>query len=88
MFVNVFQNKFNNKLHANKYVSYIGNDYGVCCPASLKIQKTGTCPVEIEKYEECGNTCTHDLECPSIQKCCNTERCGSSCANPKNVTGK
>lgn len=63
-----------------------GNDYGVCCPASLKIQKAGTCP---EKHEgECGQLCSHDLECPSVQKCCGSEECGSSCVHPKNVTGK
>ncbi|CAG9764049.1 unnamed protein product [Ceutorhynchus assimilis] len=64
-----------------------GNDYGVCCPASLKIQKTGQCPIKVEdKNLECGNLCTHDLECPSVQKCCQTEQCGSSCMHPKNVT--
>ncbi|KAJ8953040.1 hypothetical protein NQ314_007414 [Rhamnusium bicolor] len=62
------------------------NDYGVCCPASLKIQKTGTCPATTEN--ECGSMCTHDLECPSVQKCCHTEQCGSSCIHPKNVTGE
>ncbi|CAH1111232.1 unnamed protein product [Psylliodes chrysocephalus] len=63
-----------------------GNDYGVCCPASLKIQKTGSCPIDIEKHQHCGAMCTHDLECPSVQKCCNTEQCGQSCVHPKNVT--
>ncbi|XP_074036900.1 uncharacterized protein [Leptinotarsa decemlineata] len=62
-----------------------GNDYGVCCPASLKIQKTGTCPVETET-NQCGSMCTHDLECPSVQKCCRSEQCGSSCVHPTNVT--
>ncbi|KAK9721248.1 WAP-type (Whey Acidic Protein) 'four-disulfide core' [Popillia japonica] len=63
-----------------------GNDYGVCCPASLKIQKTGTCPIHNEKLLDCGVMCTHDLECPSIQKCCETKQCGLSCVHPKNVT--
>ncbi|XP_076257897.1 uncharacterized protein LOC143194965 [Rhynchophorus ferrugineus] len=63
-----------------------GNDYGVCCPASLKIQKTGQCPIQSENDFECGTLCTHDLECPSVQKCCHTNQCGSSCMHPKNVT--
>jgi hypothetical protein len=65
-----------------------GNDYGVCCPASLKIQKTGSCPEKLDEDFECGSSCTHDLECPSVQKCCQTEQCGSSCTHPKNVTGE
>lgn len=63
-----------------------GNDYGVCCPASLKIQKSGSCPAA-DNITECGLPCTHDLECPSIQKCCNGDKCGSTCVHPKNVTG-
>ncbi|EFA05918.2 zonadhesin isoform X2 [Tribolium castaneum] len=63
-----------------------GNDYGVCCPASLKIQKTGTCPEKIDAGDECGQMCSHDLECPSVQKCCQTQQCGASCTHPKNVT--
>ncbi|KAF5293262.1 hypothetical protein FQR65_LT11002 [Abscondita terminalis] len=63
-----------------------GNDYGVCCPASLKIQKSGSCPAANEKLYDCGSLCTHDLECPSVQKCCSTDQCGSSCVHPKNVT--
>ncbi|XP_060536767.1 fibrillin-1-like isoform X2 [Cylas formicarius] len=63
-----------------------GNDYGVCCPASLKIQKTGTCPSGLDSDIECGPLCTHDLECPSIQKCCQSDQCGSSCTNPTNLT--
>lgn len=66
---------------------FLGHDYGVCCPASLKIQKTGTCPSHDENFYDCGILCTHDLECPSIQKCCQTDQCGSSCTHPKNVTG-
>uniref|UniRef100_A0A1Y1L736 Thyroglobulin type-1 domain-containing protein n=1 Tax=Photinus pyralis TaxID=7054 RepID=A0A1Y1L736_PHOPY len=63
-----------------------GNDYGVCCPASLKIQKSGSCPAATEKQYDCGLLCTHDLECPSVQKCCSSDQCGSSCVHPKNVT--
>ncbi|VEN35788.1 unnamed protein product [Callosobruchus maculatus] len=63
-----------------------GNDYGVCCPASLKIQKTGTCPAKLDAAAPCGTMCSHDLECPSIQKCCHTEECGMSCIHPENIT--
>lgn len=63
-----------------------GNDYGVCCPASLKISKEGACPKR--SGHDCGQVCGHDLECPSVQKCCDTEDCGTSCVHPTNVTGK
>nr|XP_022902311.1 balbiani ring protein 3 [Onthophagus taurus] len=63
-----------------------GNEYGVCCPASLQIRKTGTCPLKNEESLDCGTMCTHDLECPSIQKCCDSEQCGTSCVHPKNAT--
>ncbi|XP_057651996.1 uncharacterized protein LOC130891358 isoform X1 [Diorhabda carinulata] len=63
-----------------------GNDYGVCCPASLKIQKTGMCPNEMQGNLPCGKICSHDLECPSVQKCCGTEKCGLSCIHPENIT--
>lgn len=67
-----------------------GNDYGVCCPASLQIQKTGNCPATNHTVAECGNLCTHDLECPSLQKCCKVDQCGggtaSTCVHPANVT--
>ncbi|XP_018322456.1 balbiani ring protein 3 isoform X2 [Agrilus planipennis] len=63
-----------------------GNDYGVCCPASLSLKKPGTCPGTADTMVECGSTCTHDLECPSVQKCCNTDQCGRSCSHPQNIT--
>ncbi|CAG9859737.1 unnamed protein product [Phyllotreta striolata] len=66
-----------------------GNDYGVCCPASLKIQKTGTCPANKDSTtpQNCDrSSCTHDLECPSVQKCCDIAECGRSCIHPTNVT--
>lgn len=68
----------------------IGHDYGVCCPASLQIQKAGQCPnsqLEINK-ELCGQVCKHDLECHSIQKCCESATCGKHCVHPQNLTGK
>ncbi|KAH9633705.1 hypothetical protein HF086_009039 [Spodoptera exigua] len=61
-----------------------GNDYGVCCPASLELQKAGTCPAP--SNEGCGTPCAHDLECPSMQKCCDGGECGKHCVLPTNVT--
>ncbi|XP_045537995.1 uncharacterized protein LOC106721428 isoform X1 [Papilio machaon] len=64
-----------------------GNDYGVCCPASLELQKAGTCPAVDPTAElECGTPCAHDLECPSMQKCCDGGECGRHCSLPHNVT--
>ncbi|XP_035449339.2 zonadhesin isoform X1 [Spodoptera frugiperda] len=61
-----------------------GNDYGVCCPASLELQKAGTCPAP--SNDGCGTPCAHDLECPSMQKCCDGGECGKHCILPTNVT--
>ncbi|XP_045484188.1 uncharacterized protein LOC110992009 isoform X1 [Pieris rapae] len=63
-----------------------GNDYGVCCPASLELQKAGTCPAPSTKELDCGTPCAHDLECPSMQKCCDGGECGRHCTLPHNVT--
>ncbi|XP_067012696.2 thyroglobulin [Anabrus simplex] len=67
-----------------------GNDYGVCCPSSFKIQKPGTCPAKDDTDEidsiGCGMRCEHDLECTSMQKCCVSDRCGKHCTQPQNVT--
>ncbi|XP_026734373.1 neurogenic locus notch homolog protein 1-like isoform X1 [Trichoplusia ni] len=63
-----------------------GNDYGVCCPASLELQKAGTCPVPMTNELDCGTPCAHDLECPSMQKCCDGGECGRHCILPHNVT--
>ncbi|KAJ2942048.1 hypothetical protein O0L34_g10965 [Tuta absoluta] len=63
-----------------------GNDYGVCCPASLELKKAGTCPAPTTKDPECGTPCAHDLECPSMQKCCDGGECGKHCVLPNNVT--
>ncbi|KAL0819872.1 hypothetical protein ABMA28_007892 [Loxostege sticticalis] len=63
-----------------------GNDYGVCCPASLELQKAGTCPASTTEEIECGTPCAHDLECPSMQKCCDGGECGRHCTLPHNVT--
>ncbi|XP_059058211.1 uncharacterized protein LOC131851703 isoform X2 [Achroia grisella] len=63
-----------------------GNDYGVCCPASLELRKAGTCPAQNASDLECGTPCAHDLECPSMQKCCDGGECGRHCTLPHNVT--
>ncbi|KAJ4448194.1 hypothetical protein ANN_10207 [Periplaneta americana] len=61
------------------------NDYGVCCPASFKLQKPGSCPKRTSN-DECGMRCEHDLECPSMQKCCDCGDNGKHCMQPLNVT--
>lgn len=63
-----------------------GNDYGVCCPASLELRKAGTCPAPTTSDPDCGAPCAHDLECPSMQKCCDGGECGKHCILPQNVT--
>ncbi|XP_061721497.1 uncharacterized protein LOC133528233 isoform X1 [Cydia pomonella] len=63
-----------------------GNDYGVCCPASLALRKAGTCPAPTTSSDECGTPCAHDLECPSMEKCCDSGECGKHCVLPQNVT--
>lgn len=62
-----------------------GHDYGVCCPASFKLQKPGSCPKQ-GSAQECGARCEHDLECPSTQKCCACADEGRRCSQPLNVT--
>lgn len=77
-----------------KCLVQLGNDYGVCCPASLKYEKPGQCPgVNHQEISPaaglvCGIPCGHDLECPQLQKCCQTNGCGTNCRQPFNVTGK
>lgn len=69
-----------------------GNDYGVCCPASLQIVKPGTCPKpdDIQSSDQtgvlCGAPCEHDLECPQMEKCCHSNGCNTNCQQPFNVT--
>lgn len=69
-----------------------GHDYGVCCPASLKLQKPGQCPrpevqeVSVQAGVMCGLPCSHDLECQQMQKCCLTNGCAMNCRQPVNVT--
>lgn len=61
-------------------------EYGVCCPSSVGLQRAGECPVG-DPTTECGSTCRYDLECPSPQKCCNSERCGGNvCAIPRGLS--
>lgn len=69
-----------------------GNDYGVCCPSSLKFEKPGTCPREDQIISTpetgvlCGSPCQSDLECPQLQKCCGSSACGRTCQQPKDST--
>ncbi|XP_026479237.1 LOW QUALITY PROTEIN: multiple epidermal growth factor-like domains protein 6 [Ctenocephalides felis] len=73
-----------------------GNEYGVCCPASLHIRKPGTCPNDdltpmmaaagLIPHQECTSTCQHDLQCPGETKCCQTRACGGQCRRPENAT--
>lgn len=70
-------------------MNLLGNDYGVCCPASLELQKAGTCPAPSTSATsdlDCGTPCAHDLECPSMLKCCDGGECGKHCTLPHNVT--
>ncbi|GLH00224.1 Papilin [Gryllus bimaculatus] len=67
-----------------------GNDYGVCCPASMLLQKPGKCPAPSTDSDNsqtvCGSSCEHDLDCPTMQKCCPSDKCGKFCSQPQNVT--
>lgn len=69
-----------------------GNDYGVCCPSSFTFQKPGECPnpADIQSSQStgylCGTPCSQDLECPQMEKCCQSNGCGSNCQRPYNVT--
>ncbi|XP_055616129.1 uncharacterized protein LOC129762150 isoform X2 [Toxorhynchites rutilus septentrionalis] len=69
-----------------------GNDYGVCCPSSMHLEKPGSCPKPDEIISTdstgflCGTPCGHDLECPQMQKCCTSNGCGRNCQQPHNVT--
>lgn len=66
-----------------------GNDYGVCCPASVNYEKPGMCPAgngPMQVSGQCGGSCRTDIECPQMQKCCFNPACGQSCQQPMNIT--
>lgn len=69
-----------------------GNDYGVCCPNTLKYKKPGICPNpdNTKRSDQtgylCGTPCTHDLECKQMEKCCYTKGCQKTCQAPVNST--
>lgn len=69
-----------------------GNDYGVCCPASVTFQKPGDCPRSDDVQSSvttgvlCGTPCSNDLECPQMDKCCQSNGCGGNCRQPFNIT--
>uniref|UniRef100_W8AHA0 Papilin n=2 Tax=Ceratitis capitata TaxID=7213 RepID=W8AHA0_CERCA len=69
-----------------------GNEYGVCCPSTVKFSKPGICPAQ-DKVEYspstgymCGSPCNSDLECGNMEKCCFTKGCQFNCQQPFNVT--
>lgn len=62
-------------------------EYGVCCPSSVKLQRPGTCPAEESTTSSCGSTCRYDLECPGPQKCCSNKNCGGNvCMIPRDLS--
>lgn len=64
-----------------------GQEYGVCCPSSVNLQRAGSCPVEEPANSACAPSCRYDLECPGPQKCCSSERCGGNvCAIPRGLS--
>lgn len=69
-----------------------GNEYGVCCPSTVKFSKPGICPAQDKvDYSErtgymCGSPCNSDLECGNMEKCCFTKGCQFNCQQPFNVT--
>lgn len=75
-----------------KCVVQNGNEYGVCCAASLKYEKPGTCQNTADIISSsdhgvlCGSSCSHDLECPGMQKCCDSIACGRNCQNSRDAT--
>ncbi|XP_020293452.1 neurogenic locus notch homolog protein 3-like isoform X2 [Pseudomyrmex gracilis] len=63
-------------------------EYGVCCPSVLNLQRVGTCPAAEESIADtCGTSCRYDLDCPGPQKCCSNERCGGNvCTIPQGLS--
>jgi len=62
-------------------------EYGVCCPSNVKLQRPGTCPAEELTTSLCGPTCRYDLECPGPQKCCGNKNCGGNvCTIPRDLS--
>ncbi|XP_074103545.1 uncharacterized protein LOC141530382 [Cotesia typhae] len=49
-------------------------EYGVCCPSTLNLERPGKCPPE--EPAVCGPPCQHDLDCSGPQKCCESDSCG------------
>lgn len=47
----------------------------------FKPEKRGSCPVNL-MYRRCKSECTHDDECPGVDKCCDMG-CGNVCITPK-----
>ncbi|XP_022302548.2 uncharacterized protein LOC111110365 [Crassostrea virginica] len=47
----------------------------------FKPEKQGSCPVNL-MYRRCETNCTHDDDCPGVDKCCDMG-CGNVCVTPK-----
>lgn len=68
------------------------NDYGVCCPSNISLQRPGTCPALGDSPPPiiCGSNCQHDLDCPAPQKCCTSDKCGGGnsghCTQPHGLS--
>ena len=59
----------------------------------LGVEKPGQCPVPSEQPEDLCTTpnvtvCQTDVECTSVQKCCDTECGDKRCVIPTDVEGK
>jgi len=63
-------------------------EYGVCCPVKINLERTGFCPVDVNQTDSCTTIgCYHDLECPGYQKCCNSKLCGGNmCMLPHGIS--
>lgn len=62
-------------------------EYGVCCPSNVNLQRAGSCSVEEPANSACTLSCRYDLDCPGPQKCCNSERCGGNvCVIPRGLS--
>lgn len=60
---------------------FAGNDYGVCCTATDRLVKPGSCPTvdESDNSTVCGVPCENDMQCHGSDKCCSS---GSQCNGP------
>lgn len=60
-------------------------EYGVCCPANVSLQRVGSCPAQ--ESSVCGTQCQFDLQCPPPMKCCSNTKCnGGVCTTPTDIS--